>query len=85
MNNLNRLNGWVNTANYCARRSARSFIEEKQSAFVTSGCGSSCGTTDNYKPASGCGADDTHPTPSGCGASDDCQRKTTVRGTGCGA
>ncbi len=69
MSKLNVLNGWGKMENYFSRRSAQSFMSSNQMAFATSGCGSSCGSDDDSKPASACGASDDEPKPSACGSS----------------
>ncbi len=74
MSKLNSLNAWANTGKYVARRSAQSFLKTGQTAFAASGCGSSCGGSD--EPA--------QPQPSACGAGDDSQPKPSACGSSCG-
>ena len=83
MSKLNVLNGWGKVGNYFTRRSAQSFMSSNQMAFATSGCGSSCGSDDDAKPASACGAGDDPKPASACGAGDD--PKPSACGSGCGA
>ena len=56
MSKLNFLNGWENKVKYFTRRSSQSFMDANQMKFAASGCGSSCGSVDDSKPASACGA-----------------------------
>lgn len=83
MSKLNVLNGWGKMDDYFTRRSAHSFMGA-QVAFAASGCGSSCGSDGDSKPASACGAGDDDAKPaSACGAGDD--PKPSACGSGCGA
>ena len=86
MSRLNFLNGWGKVGRYFTHRSAQSIMGANQMAFAASGCGSSCGSGDDAKPASACGASDDDQKPaSACGAGDDSQPKPSACGSGCGA
>lgn len=95
MNKLNVVNGWGQAGNYYARRSAQSVMGANQMLFATAGCGSSCGSGGDAKPASACGAGDDPKPASACGAGDDPKPasacgagddpKPSACGSGCGA
>lgn len=74
MSKLSFLNAWGEVEKYLTRRSAQSFMGTNRMAFASSGCGSSCGSDDDAKPASACG--------SGCGASDDDPKPASACGAG---
>jgi hypothetical protein len=72
MNKLSMLNGWANSGEYNALRSAQSYLNPTHAKVTNFGGGSACGSGDgDAKPkpsACGAGDDDKKPQPSACGA-----------------
>jgi hypothetical protein len=87
MNKLSMLNGWANSGEYNALRSAQSYLNSGTTTVASSGCGSACGSGDgDAKPkpsACGAGDDDKKPQPSACGAGD--EGKSTPKPGACGS
>lgn len=87
MNKLNALNGWAQNAEYFTRRSAQSYLNQNETMFASSGCGSGCGSSEEKPKPSACGAadGDSKPQPSACGAGDDSKPKPSACGSSCGS
>jgi len=86
MNKLNLLNGWAESGEYFAPRSAQGYSNANRLLFAASGCGSSCGSNDEKQKPSACGAgDDDQPKPSSCGAGDHVNPKPSACGSSCGS
>jgi len=90
MNKLSMMNGWANSNDYHALRSAQGYLNPDPVTLASSGCGSACGSNDgDAKPkpsACGAGDDDKKPQPSACGAGDEGSKpKPSACGSSCGS
>jgi hypothetical protein len=90
MKTLGKLNGWSNSGDYYAPRSAQGYLNHDAVKMASSGGGSACGAGDEgSKPkpsACGAGDDDKKPQPSACGAGDEgTAPKPSACGSACGA